>query len=189
MITDKICLCFKNELTLSKVILILKSYGYSVIEKTTGGKDCIEKVIKMVPDITIIEYDVVNSIELLKMFLKESNTSIIYIIPENNLKEIESFDKMDNFAYIIKPINKNFLVNFINLVLKQRKRVEKLEKEIIKLNNTLKERKELEKAKGLLMKNFNLTEAEAFRKIQKQSMDKGVPMYEVAKAIIIAYDI
>ena len=79
MITDKICLCFKNELILSKVISILNIYGYSVIEKSTGGRDCIEKVKKMIPDVTVIEYDVVNSKKMIKMFLKDGKTNIIYI--------------------------------------------------------------------------------------------------------------
>ncbi|HBT19880.1 MAG TPA: hypothetical protein DEA47_00670 [Peptococcaceae bacterium] len=38
------------------------------------------------------------------------------------------------------------------------------------------------------MKVLNLTEEEAFRKIQRQSMDKCIPMKEVAKAVILSYE-
>jgi response regulator NasT len=48
-------------------------------------------------------------------------------------------------------------------------------------------RKEIEKAKGLLMKHLNLTEEQAFRRIQKQSMNSARSMKEVAKAIILTY--
>jgi two-component system, response regulator PdtaR len=57
------------------------------------------------------------------------------------------------------------------------------------LRSSLDTRKEVEKAKGLLMKHLGLSENDAFKRIQKQSMDRGIPMKEIAKAIILAYDI
>lgn len=64
-----------------------------------------------------------------------------------------------------------------------------LEKEVAMLKNTIETRKVVEKAKGLLMEKLGLTEVEAFRKIQHQSMDKGIPMKQVADAIILTYNI
>ena len=72
---------------------------------------------------------------------------------------------------------------------KNKKRIRDLENEIDELKSSLDTRKEVEKAKGLLMRNLNLSEPEAFKRIQKQSMDRGIPMKEIAKAIILAYDI
>jgi response regulator NasT len=90
---------------------------------------------------------------------------------------------------MVKPINKYALVSTTESIVKHNNKVMSLEKEIKDLKYSLVARKEIEKAKGLLMKNLKLTEPEAFKKIQKQSMDKGLPMMDIAKAIIIAYDI
>ncbi|MCL6560197.1 MAG: ANTAR domain-containing protein, partial [Firmicutes bacterium] len=49
--------------------------------------------------------------------------------------------------------------------------------------------KVIEKAKGLLMDNFGISESEAFRRIQKMSMDKRLPMREIADAIILSHGI
>lgn len=57
------------------------------------------------------------------------------------------------------------------------------------IQEELEMRKVVERAKGILMKEDNLTEEEAFRKIQKYSMDKRRPMREVAEAIIMMHDI
>lgn len=54
------------------------------------------------------------------------------------------------------------------------------------IQEELETRKVVERAKGILMKNEGLLEDEAFRKIQKYSMDKRKPMREVAEAIIVA---
>lgn len=61
-----------------------------------------------------------------------------------------------------------------------------LESEINHLRDKLAERKLIEKAKGILMDSASVSEAEAFRLIQKQSQDKRAPMVDIAKLIISA---
>ena len=53
----------------------------------------------------------------------------------------------------------------------------------------LETRKRVERAKGILMKRHSLTEAEAYRMLQKQSMDKRHSLKEVAEAIIVSEEI
>ena len=50
----------------------------------------------------------------------------------------------------------------------------------------LKTRKLVEKAKAILMKEYGLSEEEAYKKVQKRSMDSRKSMKEVAKAILLA---
>ncbi|MCM8778155.1 MAG: GAF domain-containing protein [Candidatus Omnitrophica bacterium] len=57
------------------------------------------------------------------------------------------------------------------------------------LEEEIETRKKIEKAKGILMKEENLTEEEAYNKLRRFSMDNRKSMKEVAEAIIIAYEI
>ena len=57
------------------------------------------------------------------------------------------------------------------------------------IQEELETRKQVERAKGFLMKEFKLDEAEAFRRIRKKSMDTRRSMREVAEAIILAHEI
>jgi len=50
-------------------------------------------------------------------------------------------------------------------------------------------RKAIERAKGILMKEQNLSEQEAFRKIQKFAMDNNKSMREIAEAIILSNEL
>jgi GAF domain-containing protein len=52
------------------------------------------------------------------------------------------------------------------------------------LEAKLDERKLVEKAKGILMMKEKLTENEAYRKMQKQSMDQRISMKDLASSII-----
>ncbi|MEI7903851.1 MAG: GAF and ANTAR domain-containing protein, partial [Candidatus Firestonebacteria bacterium] len=54
------------------------------------------------------------------------------------------------------------------------------------IEEELRTRKLVEKAKALLIKEHGLTEDEAFRKIQKRSMDSRKSMREIAEAIILS---
>lgn len=58
--------------------------------------------------------------------------------------------------------------------------------ESMALKEALEMRKVIEKAKGILMKRKNITEAEGYRQIQKESMDRRVSLKEIAEAIILA---
>jgi ANTAR domain-containing protein len=64
-----------------------------------------------------------------------------------------------------------------------------LKKENDELKKTLEARKMIERAKGLLMKNRSLSEAEAFSLLQKKSMDLRRPMVDIAEAVILSEEI
>ena len=55
------------------------------------------------------------------------------------------------------------------------------------LEESLAARKAVDRAKGILMDTQRLSESEAFRKIQKMSMDTRKSMREIAEAIILAH--
>jgi signal transduction protein with GAF and PtsI domain len=64
----------------------------------------------------------------------------------------------------------------------------RLDQEILAAKDALETRKVVERAKGLLMRELNISEDEAYRKIHKKSMDLRKSMKEVAEAIMVAYD-
>ncbi len=57
------------------------------------------------------------------------------------------------------------------------------------IQEELEARKKIEKAKGILMKEQGITEEEAYKLIRKLSMDKRVPMKEIAEAVILTREL
>lgn len=53
----------------------------------------------------------------------------------------------------------------------------------------LETRKKVERAKALLMKRHQFSEEDAFRRLQKQSMDKRVSLKEIAEAVILSEEV
>jgi two-component system, response regulator PdtaR len=187
----RILLGMNSETSSSKLKAILVENSYLVIDVSKDGHDCLRKIRALKPDLVILDYSLplLSGYEIARITLEDRICDIILITSGPQDSVINEIRSENNFICMVKPLNKPSLLNTIDLMIKNRRKISKLEREIEELRNSLDTRKEVEKAKGLLMKNLNLSEPEAFKRIQRQSMDRGIPMKEIAKAIILAYDI
>ena len=61
--------------------------------------------------------------------------------------------------------------------------------EVQDLNTEIKNRRIIDRAKGLLMQRQNLTEQQAYEKLRKTAMDKGLKLAEVAQRILDVADL
>jgi response regulator NasT len=88
-------------------------------------------------------------------------------------------------AYVVKPFSPNDLLPAIEIALSRHAQLSALEVEISDLAERLETRKLVDRAKGLLIsKNLVKDEPDAFRWIQKSSMDRRLTMAQVAKTVI-----
>src|SRR5262245_47263545 len=92
-------------------------------------------------------------------------------------------------ALLINPVQAKDICAALTLAVHQQAKQARLEREILRLRDKLEARKLIEKAKGILMDSAKVSEAEAFRIIQKQSQDKRMPMIEIAKLIVSASEL
>ena len=87
------------------------------------------------------------------------------------------------------PISQDALIQSVRAVSHCRVRMQKLRGKVRKLERTLEDRKAIDRAKGRLMDELHLTESQAHHLIQKQSMDTGRRISDVAGEIIGAEDL
>ena len=92
-------------------------------------------------------------------------------------------------AFLLKPLRPRELGPALDLAVSRYREFETVRRENENLRRTIEARKLVERAKGLLMKREGLTEAEAFRRIQKASMDSRKSMAQVAEAILLADEV
>ncbi len=89
-------------------------------------------------------------------------------------------------AFLVKPFTKADLVPAIEIAVSRFQEVAALEAEVSNLKDRLEVRKLLDRAKGLLQAERGINEAEAFRWIQKSSMDRRMTMRAVAEEVLQA---
>jgi response regulator NasT len=89
-------------------------------------------------------------------------------------------------GYLVKPFQKSDLVPAIEVALARHAELTAVKRESEDLSDRLETRKVVDRAKGRLMDEQKMSEAEAFRTLQKRAMDERRPMREVAGDVIAA---
>lgn len=92
-------------------------------------------------------------------------------------------------AYLLKPVNNTSLRSTIEVALARFQELNALRREVSDLKEALETRKVVEQAKGILMKRLQLSEAEAFRRLQQRSRSNRTSLKEVALGILKAEDL
>ena len=191
MESARILVAMANDASISKLKAVLAESGYEAIDHAKDGNECLRKIRYLRPDLAVLDYNLppTNGFEIAKIAAEDKLCDVILLVNNEQRNSVECVKSGYDVVTVTKPLSKYSFINTVDLVIKSRRKIMKLEKEIDELKKALDARKDIERAKGLLMKNLGLTEDQAFRKIQKQSMDRGIPMKEIARAIILAYDI
>lgn len=191
MLDSKILIASQDTALRRKVKNILTKSGYNVVGEAEDGINALRMVRTIGPDLVILDYALqgLAAMELAKIIEEDRVAPIIIISSAWEQTLAEKARQSWIFAFLVRPINEGNLLATAEVAMLNFERMIKLEQEVSKLKDTIESRKIIEKAKGLLMENFSLSEAEAFKKIQHQSMDKCIPMKQVAEAIILTYDI
>ncbi|MCT4542313.1 MAG: response regulator [Vallitalea sp.] len=178
-----------NKKILKQLSQFLIENGYNVVGETTDGYDILRRVHTVYPDLCIIDFDMkgIKGNEISEVIISDKVCPIITIANSSKLQYFTNLSQEPNFILLIKPINKNILINTIELMIKTSRSISKLQKEVNTLKKNQDDKQIISKAKKLLMTHMGLTEEEAHRKIQKHSMNKGLSKIIVANSIINKY--
>lgn len=170
---------------------ILEANGYDVVGEASDGFEAIEVCKKYNPSLVLMDIDMplLDGIKASKVLTREKLVGgIILLTAFEDKKYIEMAKEVGAFGYIIKPVNEKVFIPTVEMCLSKAEEFDGLKKDFDKINNKLNDRKLIEKAKGILVKQLNSTEDEAYNRIRKLSMDRRTTMAEIAKIIIVGYE-
>lgn len=110
-------------------------------------------------------------------------TPAIVVTPKDDLASVEEALRDHVMAYLVEPVDEDQIKPTIYLVCERFKEFELLKAENDDLKQTLVDRKLIERAKGILMGQYDLTEEQAFRRLQKLAQSKRMKLAKVAAAV------
>lgn len=170
---------------------MLKEHGHDVVGEASDGQMAIELANQLSPDLILmdIKMPTMDGLEAVRRINQNRRIPTIMLTAYSQPELVEQAVELGVFAFLVKPIKEHDILPTIEVVLGRAEEMQALEKEVGSLKETLETRKLVEKAKGILMESYGLSEAAAFRRIQKLSMDKRKPLKEVADAIILAREV
>ena len=167
---------------------MLENLGYEVVSEAGDGQQALDQARETKPDICILDVKMpaMDGIEVVKALTEENIAPAILLTAYSDHELVDRAKEAGVFAYLVKPFKPSDLPPAIEIARSRYEQNSTLTKEVGSLAERLEARKLVDRAKGIIMDQQKVSEAEAYRRIQQQSMNLRKTMREVAEAIILA---
>ena len=164
---------------------MLEEEGYSVVAEAGDGETAVERVTALRPDLAILDVKmpVLDGISAAERIAADRIAPVVILTAFSQRELVERARDAGAMAYLVKPFTKADLVPAIEMAVSRFTEIRALDSEVNTLRERLEVRKLLDRAKGLLSEH-GMSEPQAFRWIQKTSMDRRLTMRKVAEAVI-----
>lgn len=168
------------------IVETLREGGYEVVGEGANGEEAVALAQEHKPDVVVmdVKMPVMDGITAAEQIAKERLAPVVLLTAFSQTELVERARDAGAMAYVVKPFTPADLLPAVEIAASRFVEIRALEQEIHDINERMETRKKVERAKGLLMEKMQLNEPEAFRWIQKTSMDRRLTMREVAEAVI-----
>lgn len=165
---------------------MLEEEGYQVAGEAADGERAVELAAALRPDLVILDVKmpVLDGISAAERIAAQQIAPVVILTAFSQRELVERARDAGAMAYLVKPFTKADLVPAIEIAVSRFQEMSALGTEVGTLRERLEVRKLLDRAKGVLQSECGFSEPEAFRWIQKTSMNRRVTMGAVAEDVL-----
>ncbi len=170
---------------------LLEEMGFEVVGEAADGQKAVELTRTHKPDVVLldIKMPVMDGLDAAKIISEEKIAPVVLLTAYSQKDLVQRAKDAGVYAYLVKPFQESDLMPAIEIAIARYLEQQEMENTLGDLEQKLETRKLVDKAKGILMDKYKMPEADAFRRIQQQSMNQRRSMREIAEAIVIAHEI
>jgi two-component system, response regulator PdtaR len=167
------------------IVETLNEHGFVVVGEAADGNRAVELASELKPDLIVMDIkmpdlDGLSAAEK----IAELKIPVVLLTAFSQQELVARAAEVGAMAFLVKPFTPQDLMPAIEIALSRHQQLISLESEVSDLAERLETRKLIERAKGVLSEKMKLTEPEAFRWIQKASMDRRLSMADVARTVL-----
>jgi len=167
------------------IVETLTEAGFDCVGQAGDGQEAIRLALELKPDLVLMDIKMPGTDGLMAAeALREHKIPVVLLTAFSSPDLIDRASEAGVYNYVVKPFNPSNLIPALRIALSLQERILRQEAEIEEVNEKLETRKLVERAKALLTEQMQLNEPEAFRWIQKASMDRRLTMKQVAQTVI-----
>lgn len=185
--TEKVRILVAEDESLIRLDIVetLIEAGYDVVANVGDGEEALAMAADHEPDLAILDVKMpkLDGISVAAK-LQEMSIPVVMLTSFSDADLVKSATEAGAMAYVVKPFGAHDLLPAIQIALSRGQELIDLEAEIADLSERLETRKLLDRAKGVLQIKMKLTEPEAYRWMQKASMDRRLTIAQVAETVI-----
>jgi two-component system, response regulator PdtaR len=172
---------------------VLEEEGYEVVGETGRGDEAVTLVRQHRPELAILDIKMpgLDGLAAAREISGERLAAVLILTAFSQRNLIEEARDAGALAYLVKPFQKSELIPAIEVALGRFTELKALEAENRglegqnrSLEDLLERQRLVDRAKGLLMDNHGMKEADAFSFIQRTAMRLRLTMKEVARQVI-----
>jgi response regulator NasT len=165
---------------------MLVEAGHQVVGQAADGDQAVELARELSPDVVVMDIKMpgMDGISAAELLGREGVAPVVLLTAFSDRNLVERARDAGVMGYVVKPFTAVDILPVIDIARPRWQEFRALQSEVADLAERFETRKRLDRAKGLLMQQSKLSEAEAFRWIQKSAMDRRTSMREVADTVI-----
>ena len=168
------------------LVEMLREEGYDVVGEAGDGSTAVRLAGELRPDVVILDVKmpVLDGIAAAQQIVEERVAPVVLLTAFSQRDLVERAREAGVMAYLVKPFEKSDLLPAVEMAVSRFAEVVALEGEVADLKDRLEARTVIDRAKGVLQSRHVLTEPEAFRWIQRTSMDARRTMRALAQDVL-----
>lgn len=169
----------------------LERQEYLVVGEVGDGQSAVNLARELRPDLVVMDFKMpqLSGVDAAEILTRESIAPVLLLTAFSDQALIDRAKEVGVISYVNKPWRQADLKPAIEIALARFGQYREMADKVKDLEERLATRRVVEQAKGLLMKKQGLSEQDAFRTIQKLSMNKRKSMREIAEAILLTQEI
>jgi AmiR/NasT family two-component response regulator len=164
---------------------MLEEEGYDVVGEAGDGDSAVRLAGELRPDLVILDVKMpgVDGLSAAERISAERVAPVLILTAFSQKELVDRAARAGAMGYLVKPFQKADVLPAIEMAVARYDELRALEEEVADLDERLETRKLVDRAKGILMDRYAMKEADAFRFLQKTSMDSRLRLSEVAAKV------
>ncbi len=169
---------------------ILTAQGYHVVGEASDGASAVMQARQFRPDVVILDIRMpeMDGLTAARTIAQEEIAPVVLLSAFGDMPLVEQAKEAGVVSYLVKPLRESEVTPALDVAIARSQEMRVVKKQVDTLAEQLATRAMVTRAKGILMQKLGISEPEAYRKIQKASMNSRKSMREMAEAIILASD-
>jgi response regulator NasT len=165
--------------------------GYNIVAVLPADVFLPERLTQIAPDMIIVdaESEARDTLEHVVMATRDARRPIVLFTEDNDTTHIQHAIASGVTAYVVAGLAPDRVKPVLEVALARFQHEEGLRRELAAARSELSGRKAIDRAKGILMRSQGIAEDEAYARLRKTAMDKGLKLADVAQRVIDVADL
>jgi len=165
--------------------------GFNLIATLPADVFLADRLAQLQPDLIIVdaESEARDALEHVVMATRDARRPIVMFTNDSDTSHVRDAVAAGVSAYIVAGLAPDRIRPILDVALARFQHEQALRQELAQARTELHDRKVIDRAKGLLMQRQGLSEQEAYARLRKAAMDKGLKLAEVAQRMLDVADL